>query len=59
MEESPRMTVNPGFHPPLTSKEIDAPDLTVYLTVRDSGEVTVSMVLAHTFTGERIIFLQE
>ena len=26
-------------------------DLTVYLTVRDLGELTVSIVLAHTFTG--------
>ena len=26
-------------------------DLTVYLTVRDSGEPTVSIALAHTFTG--------
>ena len=26
-------------------------DLTVYLEVRNSGELTVSMVLAHTFTG--------
>ena len=26
-------------------------DLTVYLTVRDSGKPTVNMVLAHIFTG--------
>ena len=26
-------------------------DRTVYLMVRDSGELTVSIVLAHTFTG--------
>ena len=26
-------------------------DLNVYLTVRDSGELIVSMVLAHAFTG--------
>ena len=29
-------------------------DLTVYLTVRDLGELTVSMELAHTFTGKTL-----
>ena len=31
-------------------------DLTVYLTVRDSGDSTVSMALAHTFTWAWQVF---
>ena len=29
-------------------------DLTVYLTVRDSGDPAVIMALAHTFTGKAL-----